>query len=64
MTHEKCKYYFETEIEYTKNSYCSLTKTHRNITYKEIKPCCGIKPSKVILDNNQPLCSYYKELKK
>jgi len=61
ISHSKCKYYFETECEEDIERYESLLKRMVSRKIYKLKPCCGISPAAIILDEKQPLCREYAE---
>jgi hypothetical protein len=60
MKCEDCVYFFKQEIKKYKNTYCSLRDHMVDLEYKEEVRKCGNSPSSVILDDNQPVCSQFK----
>ncbi len=61
IDHSSCKYYYIGETKTTKWVYDSLKNKDIPIIKIEKLPCCGALPDNIVLEEEQPICSLYKE---
>lgn len=56
MLHSNCRYYYIGPYCTTVQVYESLLEKYIDKEIVKKKPCCGLNPIAIILDENQPIC--------
>ena len=63
INHSRCKYHYRGDVSVSKTTYSALRNHDVEISGVVKAECCGLEPMAFVLDDNQPLCRFYRRKK-